>query len=168
MQSLTTSYLLPALLLNPVLILHTLNSLLCRLLPSFADQPLPTWSDPTTWGPHGTPPYLDVHSSDNLCWFYTICMVFLQLFAFERISTRRCDAKEKVQAETKKIVATRDDDETIARDNVVATVEVIPRKVNVTKKLSDDRASKLNTEAYVERLEEWGRKSDAVAGFFMG
>ncbi|KAI9763343.1 MAG: hypothetical protein M1840_000608 [Geoglossum simile] len=166
MQALSTSYLLPAVLLNPVLILHTLNSLLCRLLPSFADQPLPTWSDPTTWGPHGTPPYLDVHSSANFCWAYTICMVCLQLFAFERVSQGRCDAREKVEAEAREVAASKD--EVTARNNVATLMEVVPRIAVVGRKLSDDRGLKLSREAYVERLEAWGRNSDAVAGFFMG
>ncbi|KAH0548184.1 hypothetical protein GP486_008096 [Trichoglossum hirsutum] len=171
MQFLAVSYLLPAVLLNPVLILHTLNSLLCRLLPSFADQPLPKWSDPTTWGPHAIPPYLDVHSSDNLCWVYTIFMVVVQLFAFERISTHRCDdvEKEEAQARTTKVAVAKH--EAITGDDAVVAaveVEVVPQKANVAKKLSDDRGgSKLNTEAYVERLEEWSRKSDAVAGFIV-
>jgi len=165
MQALSTSYLLPAVLLNPILILHTLNSLLCRLLPSFADQPLPTWSDPTTWGPHGTPPYLDVHSSANFCWVYTICMVCLQLFAFEKVSQGRCDAREKVEAEAREVAA---EDEVTARSNMAALMEVVPRIASVGRKISDDRGSKLSREAYVERLEAWGRNSDAVAGFLMG
>jgi hypothetical protein len=93
-------------------------------------------------------------------------MVCLQLFAFERVSQGRCDARERIEAEARKVAASND--EVIERNNVATLMEVVPRIAGVGRKLSDDRGSKLSREAYVERLEAWGRNSDAVAGFFMG
>ncbi|KAI9681612.1 MAG: hypothetical protein M1829_000809 [Trizodia sp. TS-e1964] len=95
MPALTTTYLLPALMLNPVLLLHTLNTLFSRILPPPAAllllQPQPPHLP--AWGPWGTP-HIDVHSSQGVCWSYTVVMVGLQLLAFGRVGILRESRRE--------------------------------------------------------------------------
>ncbi|MCJ1288016.1 hypothetical protein MMC26_007369 [Xylographa opegraphella] len=93
--ALTTNYLIPAILLNPVLFLHSLNTLLSRILPPIVAagpiQPSPY----STLGPSANYPHLDVHASDNLCWSYTAVMVCAQLVAFGRVSQAREEGRER-------------------------------------------------------------------------
>lgn len=90
-----TSYLLPAIFLNPVLFLHSLNTILSRILPpivvSATAQP-PPYSDR---GPSACHPHLDIHSSESFCWSYTIVMVCAQLMAFGRVSQCREEGRER-------------------------------------------------------------------------
>lgn len=90
-----TSYLLPAIFLNPVLFLHTLNTILSRILPpivvSATTQP-PPYSD---LGPSACHPHFDIHSSESFCWSYTIVMVCAQLMAFGRVSRCREQGRER-------------------------------------------------------------------------
>ncbi|KAI9892821.1 MAG: hypothetical protein M1814_000980 [Vezdaea aestivalis] len=86
-SSLTRTYLLPALLLNPVLVLHSLNTMLAHALPST--------TPPTSW--IGAPPanaVLDMHASGRVCWSYTLVMVCAQLVAFGRVSAGREERRE--------------------------------------------------------------------------
>ena len=89
-----TNYILAALLLNPVLFLHSLNTILSRVLPpvvaTATAQPPPY----SRLGPSGNYPHLDVHSSDSFCWSYTIFMVLAQMLAFGRVSSRRAAGRE--------------------------------------------------------------------------
>ncbi|KAI9850716.1 MAG: hypothetical protein M1838_005207 [Thelocarpon superellum] len=101
MATLTNTYLLPAILLNPVLLLHTLNTIVSRLPSAFPSiamdvSPLPRY------GPHATLPYLDVHANDNLCWSYTAFMVGVQLLAFGRVSGMRRQAEAVTTEENKR------------------------------------------------------------------
>lgn len=93
--ALSTSYLLPAVFLNPVLFLHGLNTILSRIIPpvvvSGAVQPAPY----STFGPSANYPHLDLHASDNLCWSYTVVMICAQLMAFGRVHRLREESKEK-------------------------------------------------------------------------
>ena len=94
MSSLTATYVLPALLLNPVFILHTVNTIVSRIphtLPAsaIATAPLPPL------GPHATLPYFDMHANDSLCWSYTAVMVGAQLLAFGRVSGVREAGRRK-------------------------------------------------------------------------
>lgn len=95
--SLSTSYLLPALLLNPVLFLHGFNTILSRIIPPVvvagAVQPPPY----STFGPSSNHPHLDVHASDNLCWSYTVLMICAQLMAFGRIHRLREEGRERTR-----------------------------------------------------------------------
>ena len=90
-----TSYLLPAIFLNPVLFLHSFNTILSRILPplvvSATTQP-PPFSD---LGPSACHPHLDVHRSESFCWSYTIVMVCAQLMAFGRVSQCREERRER-------------------------------------------------------------------------
>ena len=94
-KSLYANYLLPAIFLNPILFLHSLNTILSRILPPIqvmgSFQP-PPYSD---LGPSACHPHLDVHYSDNLCWSYTIVMVIAQLFAFDRVTQVRSEKSER-------------------------------------------------------------------------
>ena len=96
-NSITSSYLLPAIFLNPVLFLHSLNTILSRILPPIhvlgaAQQP-----PFSTLGPSAFSPHIDVHSSDRFCWSYTIVMVCAQLVAFGRISQCREEGRRRMK-----------------------------------------------------------------------
>ncbi|KAI9816246.1 MAG: hypothetical protein M1827_001847 [Pycnora praestabilis] len=109
MQSnLATTYLLPAFLLNPILLLHTLNWTLSRALPSTTcinptSIALPSPSTLPTWGPAGTLPHLDIHASDPLCWVYTAFIVGVQLFAFGRVSSEREGMRNRKAAKAERL-----------------------------------------------------------------
>ena len=97
-SSLSRSYVIPALFLNPILFLHSVNAILSRILdPIFihnvAVQPAPY----TVKGPSAQHPHLDIHASDQLCWSYTLVMVGVQLIAFSGIQTRRERWKEAIK-----------------------------------------------------------------------
>jgi hypothetical protein len=107
MPNLSTSYLLPAVLLNPAFVLHLINTYVSHMWP-----PPPTIShSPHTimesLGPlPGSTPYLDMHADDKLCWRYTIVMVIVQLFSFIRVSDnrgRRRSAREAAKLERERI-----------------------------------------------------------------
>ena len=93
--SLTTSYLLPAIFLNPILFLHSVNTILSRVLPpviaATAIQPAPY----SNLGPSGLYPHLDIHSSEQLCWSYTAVIVCAQLLAFGKVSQSREERREQ-------------------------------------------------------------------------
>jgi hypothetical protein len=92
--SITSYYVLPAIILNPVVILHGINTILAHLLP-------PTLSTSTScrpwleqFGPSAdTSPYLDVHANEQLCWSYTLVMVGVQILAFGRVGDNRVKRK---------------------------------------------------------------------------
>ncbi|MCJ1400081.1 hypothetical protein MMC11_003284 [Xylographa trunciseda] len=93
--ALTTTYLIPAILLNPVLFLHSLNTILSRILPPIVVA-VPIQPSPySTLGPSANYPHLDVHASDNLCWSYTAVMVCAQLVAFGSVSQAREEGRER-------------------------------------------------------------------------
>lgn len=95
--SISKSYIVPALFLNPVLFLMSLNTILSRCLPPIivdaAKQPQPY----STFGPSAQHPHLDVHASEKLCWSYTFLIVCAQLAAFGRVSGCREAGKEKAR-----------------------------------------------------------------------
>ncbi|MCJ1228015.1 hypothetical protein MMC12_004674 [Toensbergia leucococca] len=97
--SMTTSYLLPAIFFNPVLFLHTLNTILSRILPPIVApsgiQP-PPYSD---LGPSAQHPHIDVHASENLCWIYTALMVCMQIVVFGKVVRCREERREKNRKE---------------------------------------------------------------------
>lgn len=95
--SVSKSYIIPAIFLNPVLFLMSLNTILSRLLPPIvvdtAEQPPPY----STFGPSAQHPHLNIHASENICWSYTILIVCAQLAAFGRVSECREAGKEKAR-----------------------------------------------------------------------
>jgi len=100
--SLSTSYILPAIFLNPVLFLHSVNAILARILPPIiidaAVQPPPYYSR----GPSAEHPHINVHASERLCWSYTVFMVCAQLVAFRRVSMHREARRERVRRRKEK------------------------------------------------------------------
>lgn len=78
--------LLPTIFLNPVLFLHSLNTILTRLLPSLDGHE-----------GNSAQPHLDIHASESLCWSYTFLIVWAQMAAFLRLEGRL--GKGKVEGE---------------------------------------------------------------------
>ncbi|KAL8728791.1 MAG: hypothetical protein Q9166_005169 [cf. Caloplaca sp. 2 TL-2023] len=94
--ALSTSYLLPAIFLNPVLFLHGLNTILSRIIPPILNLSTDVQPPPySTFGPSANHPHLDVHASDNFCWSYTVVMICAQLMAFGRVHRLREEGKER-------------------------------------------------------------------------
>ena len=98
--AISKSYIVPAIFLNPVLFLMSLNTILSRCLPPVivdaAKQPPPY----STLGPSAQHPHLDIHASERLCWSYTLFIVCAQLAAFGRVSG--CREAGKVKARMKR------------------------------------------------------------------
>ncbi|TAQ84301.1 hypothetical protein B7494_g7377 [Chlorociboria aeruginascens] len=94
MPTLSTNYLLPAILLNPAFILHLFNTFVSHLIPpppTISHSPHPFME---SLGPlPGAKSCFDVHADDNLCWRYTMVMVCLQVLAFGRVSDNRMRRK---------------------------------------------------------------------------
>jgi len=106
---LSTSYIIPAIFLNPVLFLHGLNTIFSRTLPPIAVAG-PIQRPPyTVYGPAAVRQHVDVQSSENLCWGYTIIMIFAQLLAYGQISQHRVERRESCEQrdETAKVGATQ-------------------------------------------------------------
>ena len=105
--SITTSYLLPAILLNPVLFLHSLNTILSRLLPpvvvASSAQPPPY----SSLGPSANYPHLDIHASETLCWSYTVLIMIVQMIAFGRVSDQREKRRESKSRKEKRTMSFR-------------------------------------------------------------
>ena len=94
MPSLSSTYLIPAIILNPALILHLINTFHSHMMPppttiSYSAHPIIEGLGPLP----GSTPYMDMHADDTLCWRYTILMVFVQLLAFGRVSDNRVQRK---------------------------------------------------------------------------
>jgi len=107
--SLSTSYIIPAIFLNPIILLHGLNTIFSRTLPPIAIAG-PIQRPPySMYGPAAVRQHFDVQSSEILCWGYTIIMICAQLIAYGQISQRRVERKEipKQTDETAKLGATQ-------------------------------------------------------------
>lgn len=92
--SLSTSYIVPAIFLNPVLFLHGLNTFLSRTLPPIAVAGPVQRPAHSALGPAAIQPHVDVQSSENLCWGYTVVMICAQLVVYRRVSQRRAERNE--------------------------------------------------------------------------
>jgi hypothetical protein len=105
----TSNYLVPAIVLNPILMLHGINTFASHFIPSA--MAAPAIMSPNKWAlPLGPPttidPYLDMHANDLLCWSYTMIMVILNILAFGRINDnreRRSAAKAAAKAECERL-----------------------------------------------------------------
>lgn len=101
-SALSTTYILPAIFLNPVLFLHSLNTILSRILPPIVvastTQPQPY----SQLGPSANHPHLNIHASANLCWSYTALMVCAQLVAFGTVSQSRAQGRKEHERKMKK------------------------------------------------------------------
>jgi hypothetical protein len=110
--SLSSTYLIPAVLLNPVVILHGFNTFCSH----FVYTALPVSTSQHQWlenlGPAFAPgPYFDVHANDQLCWGYTILMVLVQVLAYGTVNdtrVRRKSARAAAKAERERKAAQRD------------------------------------------------------------
>jgi hypothetical protein len=95
-----TSYLVPAILLNPILFLHSVNTLLAQIFPT----PLSTSSGAEPFSldalSHWQEHKIDIHARDNLCWSYTMVMVFAQCWAFCKVSFAREKRDMRMEIET--------------------------------------------------------------------
>ena len=84
----TTLYnlILPTIFLNPVLFLHSLNTILTKLLPTM-----------NGYEGNSAQPHLDIHASESLCWGYTVLIVWAQMVAFLRFDRLR-EEQEKARS----------------------------------------------------------------------
>ena len=98
--SISRSYIVPAIFLNPVLFLMSVNTILSRLLPPIIVDAVKQPPPYSTFGPSAEHPHLDIHASESLCWGYTFVMVCAQIVAFGRVSD--CREAGKARARTKK------------------------------------------------------------------
>lgn len=91
MLAFSTTYLLPAILLNPAFILHLINTFVSHVVPptppviSQSPHPFVERIGPLP----GSTPYWDMRTDDRLCWQYTAVMVVVQLVAFGRVQDNR-------------------------------------------------------------------------------
>lgn len=69
---------LPTIFLNPVLFLHSINTVLTKLMPTMSGHE-----------GNSAQPHLDVHASESLCWGYTAFIVWAQMAAFLRLDKLR-------------------------------------------------------------------------------
>jgi len=88
---LSTSYLVPGLLLNPVLFLWNLNTLLSRLFPPIIADAAIQLAPYNARGPLVEHPHFDIHSSESLCWSHMAFIVCAKVaaFGFGRINEPR-------------------------------------------------------------------------------
>ena len=97
--AISKSYIVPAIFLNPVLFLMSINIILSHCLPPVvveaAKQPPPY----STFGPSAQHPHINVLASEKLCWSYTFLIVCAQLAAFGRVSD--CREAGNVKARSK-------------------------------------------------------------------
>ena len=98
--AISISYMVLAILLNPVLFLLSLNTILSYVLPPVVVDPSKGTPPGPTFGPSAQNPHLNVHASEKLCWSYTFLIVCAQLAAFERVS--ECRAADKLDARIKR------------------------------------------------------------------
>lgn len=106
----TTAYLLPGIVLNPVLLLHGFNTFASHFIPSaistVASYSRYKWMEDC--GPPGNQiPYFYVHTNDSLCWSYTAVMVVVQVLTYIKIvDTREIQKQQKhlqIKAESDKL-----------------------------------------------------------------
>ncbi|EKD18279.1 hypothetical protein MBM_03272 [Drepanopeziza brunnea f. sp. 'multigermtubi' MB_m1] len=90
MPTITSNYILPAIFLNPAVILHLINTFLSHIIPpppSISHSPHPFFE---SLGPlRNAAVQLDMHADDQLCWSYTALMVLVQILAFGRVNDNR-------------------------------------------------------------------------------
>ncbi|ATZ55411.1 hypothetical protein BCIN_12g00100 [Botrytis cinerea B05.10] len=95
MTFLSTTYLIPGILLNPAFVLHLINTFISHLVPppsTMSASPHPIFE---SLGPlPGSQWALDMHEDDALCWRYTAVMVVIQMWIFGRVSGNRISMKD--------------------------------------------------------------------------
>lgn len=107
--SLTSNYLLPAVLFNPVVILHGFNTICSHMTPTAHVVSTSNYQWLENLGPSvASGPYFDVHSNEQLCWGYTILMVLVQVLAYGTVNDNRDQrkiAKAAAKAERERKIA---------------------------------------------------------------
>ncbi|CZS89232.1 uncharacterized protein RAG0_00638 [Rhynchosporium agropyri] len=94
MPTLSTTYLIPAILLNPPFVLHLFNTFISHMMPPPPSISHSPHSFMESIGPiRNAPPYLDMHADEQLCWGYTVVMVLVQVLAFDRVNDNRVRRK---------------------------------------------------------------------------
>ena len=106
--AISTSYIVPAIFLNPVLFLISLNTILSRVLPPIIVDAVKQPPPYSTFGPSAQHPHLNIHASEKLCWSYTFLIVCAQLAAFGKISDCREEGKVEVRMKEERIKAEAD------------------------------------------------------------
>jgi hypothetical protein len=112
MASISSTYLIPAVLLNPVVIVHGFNTFCSH----FISTTLASTTSNHQWlqnlGPASAPgPYFDVHKNDQLCWGYTLLMVVVQILAYGKVNdtrVRKKSARAAAKAERERKAAQKD------------------------------------------------------------
>jgi hypothetical protein len=103
MPSLSASYLIPAIFLNPAFVLHAINTFVSHAFPSPSAVSVSPHPFMESIGPlPASKPYLDMHSDENLCWSYTVIMVFVQVLAFGRVQDNRVKRKSAKAAKVER------------------------------------------------------------------
>lgn len=120
--SFTSSYLLPGIVLNPVLVLHGFNTFASHYIPSAISTVVSysryKWMEDC--GPPGNQiPYFYVHNNDSLCWSYTAVMVVLQILAYikivdDREAQRQLHLRKKTESNKTQRISKGRDQECVA------------------------------------------------------
>ncbi|KAG4433564.1 hypothetical protein IFR05_010960 [Cadophora sp. M221] len=125
MPTLSTTYLLPAILLNPAFVLHLFNTFISHIVPpppSVSHSPHPFME---SIGPvRNAPPYLDMHADDQLCWGYTAVMVLVQVLAFGRVNDNRVRRKSAKAAKLERDRIRKEKLEKVIEDRKAAAMKV--------------------------------------------
>lgn len=144
--SFTSSYLVPAVFLNPIVILHAINTYASHYIPS-AMRTLPSdslYKGFEMLGPPGNAqPYLDMHKDNALCWKCTALMVVVQVLAYAKV----CDNRElrklakKAKREQKLRSAASEKARLAENINVVDAIPIAPQYATLkTNGKADGRA----------------------------
>ena len=105
-NNVASHFLLPLVILNPIIMLHSLNFLLTRTTSilrnenMFNLQPRKFLSR--------VQPRLDIHENENLCWGFCAVMVIVQFFAFMKLDHWRKKRKQTQSAELEKLQPEKD------------------------------------------------------------
>lgn len=90
MSVFNTSYLVPAILLNPAFVLHLFNTFISHWMPPPYTPSVSPHPFMESLGPlPGTKIAVDVHANEQLCWSYTAVMVVIQCLAFGKVQDNR-------------------------------------------------------------------------------
>ena len=99
MPSLSTTYLIPALLLNPAFVLHLINTTMSYFTAPLHNISLSPHPFMDSLGPkRETGLYMDMHADDALCWRYTAVMVVVQILAIGRVQENREQKRARREA----------------------------------------------------------------------
>ncbi|EPE25953.1 hypothetical protein GLAREA_01865 [Glarea lozoyensis ATCC 20868] len=135
MPSISSTYLIPAIILNPAFILHLINTFVSYYIPSpptASRSPHPTFEK---LGPlPGSTPYMDMHADDQLCWSYTILMVIVQVLAFGKVSDNRTARKTAKLAKIEREKVRRENSERgrVERLEIISKLDKLSSEQEIT------------------------------------